>query len=331
MRLLLLGGGRFVGRAVAEAAHERGWHLSVLNRGRSGVAPHADRVIVADRADASALDVALAQAVAEEGPWDLVVDTWSGAPAVATATASALTGRARRYGYVSSSSVYRWGEHVNEESPLVDGDAEAEPSDYAADKRGAELGIVASFPDALLVRAGLILGPHEDIGRLPWWLARIAKGGRFVAPGDPDRPLQYVDARDLASWMLEALERGLSGPYDVVGRSGAITTGRLLEECVSATGADATPVWIPQEALAEAGVQPWTELPCWTPDDGEFAGFLESDPSKVFAAGFSPRPWAETVADTWRWLQADGPAPQRADRPVHGLPQEKERALLGDG
>jgi 2'-hydroxyisoflavone reductase len=210
----------------------------------------------------------------------------------------------------------------------VEGDPEAGASDYAADKRGAELGVLASFPDALLARAGLILGPHEDIGRLPWWLSRIAAGGRVVAPGRPDRPLQYVDARDLAAWMLSGLEAGLGGGVDVISRSGHATTAALLEACVEVTGSDAELVWVGERELEAAGAQPWTQLPCWVPETGEFAGFLESDTRRAVATGLRCRPVRETVADTWCWLQEAGLPPQRGDRDVHGLPADLERRLL---
>lgn len=326
MRLLVLGGTRFVGRAVVDAALQRGWQVSALHRGVTGALPAAVEARHADRTDPDALAAALG-----DDRWDAVVDTWAGAPAVATLAARLLRGRVERYGYVSSASVYVWGSHVDEGSLLVPADPGAGATDYAADKRGAELGVLASFPDALLARAGLILGPHEDIGRLPWWLTRIAAGGRVVAPGRPARPLQYVDVRDLAGWLLDALVAGRSGPFDVVSRSGHATTATLLEACVAATGSDAELVWVPEARLAAAGAEPWTQLPCWVPEVGEFAGFLEGDTARVAAAGLLCRPVQETVRDTWAWLQASGPAPQRPDRDVHGLPADVETRLLAAG
>lgn len=322
MDLLVLGGTRFVGRALVADAVERGWTVTVLNRGR-GEQPGGVRHLLADRTDPEALGSALAGK-----HWDLAVDTWSGEPRVATATAVLLRGRVRRYGYVSSRSVYAWGEHGAESSPVVGGDPQAGEVDYAAAKRGAELGILATFDDAVLARAGLVLGPYEDIGRLPWWLSRIAAGGRVVAPGRPERPLQYVDARDLAGWMLSALESGIAGPVDIVSRSGHATMGSLLEACIEVTGSDAELVWVDEERLAEVGAEPWTQLPCWVPEGGDYAGFLEADTSLAARSGLRCRPVEETVADTWGWLQAEGPAPQREDRPVHGLPHELEERLL---
>jgi nucleoside-diphosphate-sugar epimerase len=323
MDLLVLGGTRFVGRAVVQDALARGWDVTALHRGVTSTLPPEVRALHADRTDTDALAAALGA-----GSWDAVVDTWSGAPVVATAAARLLRDRAGRYGYVSSASVYVWGEHVDESSPLVDGDPESGATDYAADKRGAELGVLASFPHPLLARAGLILGPYEDIGRLPWWLSRIAAGGRVVAPGRPDRPLQYVDARDLAGWLLTGLETGLGGAVDVISPSGHATTAELLGACVEVTGSDAELVWVGERELEAVGAQPWTQLPCWVPETGEFAGFFELDTSRAAATGLRCRPVSETVADTWRWMQEAGGPVQRPDRDVHGLPADLEQRLL---
>lgn len=327
MRLLVLGGTRFVGRAVVAQALERGDDVTALHRGVTGSLPPGARELRADRSDAAALADALA-----DGEWDAVADTWAGAPRVVADAAGLLRDRVGRYAYVSSRSVYAWPPRVggDEDDPLVEGDPRAEATDYAADKRGGELAVLAELPDALLLRAGLILGPHEDIGRLPWWLDRVSRGGRVVAPGRPERPLQYVDARDLAAFLLHGVDSGLTGPVDVVSPAGHCTTLELLEACVDATGADAELVWVDEADLEAAGAEPWTQLPCWVPETGELAGLMASDTSRAHGAGLRCRPVEETVADTWAWLQAEGMPVQRPDRPSHGLPAELERQLLGD-
>ncbi len=321
----MLGGTRFVGRAIVDEALDRGWEVIALNRGVTGSSGAGVRRLVVDRTSSSELAEAI-----DGLSWDLAVDTWSGAPRLATEAAALLAGRITSYAYVSSRSVYEWGSHDAEESPVVEGDPHADGGEYPALKRGAELGVLAAFPDALLARAGLILGPHEDIGRLPWWLRRIADGGRVVAPGRPARPLQYVDARDLAGWLLSALADGATGPVDVISRSGHASMSDLLEACVASTGSDAELVWVSEAELENAGVQPWTQLPCWVPEAGEFAGFLESDTSRAADLGLSCRPVAATVADTWEWMQRDGVPAQRPDRDRHGLPAELERRILSD-
>lgn len=323
MELLVLGGTRFVGRAVVADALTRGWAVTALNRGVTGRLPDGVQALHADRTSGPELTAALGAR-----SWDLVVDTWSGAPIVVAEAARLLSGRVERYCYVSSMSVYTWGSHIDERSRLVDGEPGARDGDYPALKRGAELAALAAYPDALLARAGLILGPHEDIGRLPWWLHRISRGGRVVAPGRPERPLQYVDARDFAGWLLSGLSGGLTGAVDVASRSGHATTAELLAACVVATGSDAELHWVAENELAAAGAEPWTQLPCWVPEAGEFAGFLEADTTLAAATGLVCRPVQETVNDTWSWLQQAGRPEQRPDRDVHGLPADLERRLL---
>ncbi|WP_418961585.1 NAD-dependent epimerase/dehydratase family protein [Streptomyces tritici] len=304
MRLLVLGGTDFAGRAVAEEARDRGWDVTVFHRGEHP-APPGVTVLRGDRTAPGGLE-ALGR-----GEWDAVVDTWKSAPRVVRDSARLLSGRAGRYAFVSSRSVYTWPvpAGLGEDGPLVDGDPDAEATDYAADKRGAELAVEREFGDgrSLLVRAGLLLGPRENVGRLPWWLERTARGGPLLAPGPRDTPLQYVDARDMARWILDALESGLSGPYNMVGPPGHTTIGELLDACVAATGGRARLVWVGPETLAEAGVSGWEDLPIWCPPGGELHDAVHrADVSRALATGLRCRPVTETVADTWAAMRATG-------------------------
>jgi 2'-hydroxyisoflavone reductase len=182
---------------------------------------------------------------------------------------------------------------------------------------------------ALLVRCGLILGPHEDVGRLPWWLLRIARGGDVLAPGPPQQPLQLIDARDLARFTLDAAAAGRAGAFNAVSRRGHATMASLLAACGAATGTDARLVWATPEQIAAAGIEPWTELPIWLPPDHEYRALHATDVERAHAAGLTTRPVAETVADTWAWLESvDRDPPRRADLPAPGLDPERERALL---
>jgi nucleoside-diphosphate-sugar epimerase len=328
MRLLVLGGTEFVGRAVVEAAVGRGWDVTVLNRGRHASVP-GTRSLVGDRTAPDGL------AALAEGEWDAVVDTWSSAPRAVHEAARLLRGRAGRYVYVSSCSVYQWAPPAGytEDAPLVEGaEPDAEQIDYLVDKRGGELAAVGAFgaENSVLVRAGLILGPYENVGRLPWWLTRIARGGPVLAPGPRDLPLQYVDVRDLAEWTLGAVERELSGPYNLISPQGHTTMGGLLEACVRVTGAAAELCWTAPEIVLDAGIEPWTQLPAWVPPGSDMHDALHSaDVSRAVATGLVCRPVEETVADTWRWLQdIGGTAPQRADRTCKGLDPEVEAKVL---
>ncbi|MCX5523634.1 NAD-dependent epimerase/dehydratase family protein [Streptomyces bobili] len=331
MRLLVLGGTEFAGRAVVEAALGRGWEVTVLNRGRHAPVPGA-RTLVGDRTAPGGLDAL------QDGEWDAVVDTWSAAPRAVHEAARLLRGRARRYVYVSSCSVYTWAPPAGyaEDAPLVEGaEPDAEQTDYARDKRGGELAAVDAFgeADSLLVRAGLILGPYENVGRLPWWLSRTARGGPVLAPGPRELPLQYVDVRDLAEWILGAVEQGLSGPFNLISPQGHATMGELLEACVRVTGGPAELRWTAPETVLDAGIEPWTQLPVWVPPGSDMHDALHSaDVSRAVATGLTCRPVAETVADTWRWLQEiGGEAPLRPDRPQKGLDPEVEAKVLAAG
>ncbi|WP_338676282.1 NAD-dependent epimerase/dehydratase family protein [Streptomyces sp. SCSIO 30461] len=330
MRLLVLGGTEFVGKAVVEAALAHDWQVTVFHRGRHP-APDGVTVLHGDREAPGGL-----KAIEEEarGDWDLVVDTWSSAPRAVRATAGLLADRARYYAYVSSRSVYAWPPTADmaEDGPLVTGAApDAEATDYARDKLGGELAAVEAFgaERSLLARAGLILGPWENVGRLPWWLNRVAQGGPVPAPGPRDLPLQYIDARDLAVWLLNAPGRGLSGAYNTVSTPGHTTMGELLHECVRVTGADARLCWLDEETITGAGVAPWTDLPIWIPRGEPHDAMHQANVSKALAAGLHCRPVAETVADTWAWLRSlDGAPPLRTVRSPAGLTPEQDAALL---
>ncbi|KUH36186.1 MULTISPECIES: NAD-dependent epimerase/dehydratase family protein [Streptomyces] len=330
MRLLILGGTEFVGRAVAEEAVARDWDVTVFHRGRHAPPP-GTAVLHGDRAAPDGAGLAALR----EGTWDAVVDTWSGAPRAVRDAARLLADRVGRYAYVSSCSVYEWPlvAELREDKPVV----EASPDDgdevpYPRAKRGGELAAVGAFgPErTLLVRAGLILGPGENIGRLPWWLNRVARGGPVLAPGPRDLPLQYVDARDLAGWLLDAVEGGSAGPYDLVSRPGHATMEALLEACLRATGSDAELRWTDPGTILAAGVEPWSDLPVWTPPGELHDAMHGADVSKALAAGLRCRPVEETVADTWAWLCGlGGRAPRRPDRDPVGLDPEREAEVLG--
>jgi 2'-hydroxyisoflavone reductase len=327
MRLLVLGGTHHVGRAVVETAIARGDQVTTLTRGVSGPSAPGATALHADRTDSGALAAAL-----DGQAWDAVIDTWSGAPRFVRDSARLLAGRAGHYGYVSSRSVYQWpiAAGAAEDAPVVAADAGDDTSaDYSVAKRGGELAAEAAFGDrALLARAGLILGPYELAGRMPWWLRRLERGGDVLAPGPPDMPLQYIDCRDLAAWMLTAADRGLGGAFDTVSRPGHATMRSLLEAARTVTGSRARLVWTPPEVIVAAGIEGWTELPVWVPPDGEAGGLHASDVAKAYAAGLTCRPVTETVADTWAWLQAEGDLPVRPGRPAHGLDPDREREVL---
>ncbi|MFC0436202.1 NAD-dependent epimerase/dehydratase family protein [Kutzneria buriramensis] len=297
MRVLVLGGTRFVGRAAVADAVRRGWQVTVFNRDLTGPAPDGVEAVRGDRT----------AGIAElTGHWDAVIDTWSGAPEAVADAARQLESRVGHYLYVSSGAVYRQPLRtgMTEQAPVV----EAGDGDYSAAKVGSELVVTRHFGDdrALLARAGLILGPHEHVGRLPWWLARAARGGEMPAPGPRDLATQWVDARDLAAWLLDAAEKRVAGTFNAASPPGHTTMAALLETCVRVTGDRAELRWIDPEAITAAGIRPWSQLPIWVPPNHPNRPVQERDTSRAHAAGLRCRPMAQTVADTWRWMCAEG-------------------------
>lgn len=325
--LLVLGGSGFVGRAAVEEGLARGWEVATFNRGHRPAADPRLLTFCGDRLQAGTL------APLGERRWDLVLDTWSGAPRATRDSARLLRGRAERYVYISSGSVYSppppMG--VTETAATVAARLDAESGDYPELKRGSELAVAAEFGErALILRPGLILGPREDVGRLPWWLTRMARGGDVLAPGPADLPLQFIDARDLVRFALDAASAGHRGPLNVVSQPGHATMGTLLEACAAVAGRpDTRLIWVPANAVLGAGIEPWSELPIWIPREHEYAAMHGADVSRAHAVGLRCRPLEDTVADTWAWLAAlDGPAPRRSDLPELGLSLERERAAL---
>ncbi|MFJ8582855.1 NAD-dependent epimerase/dehydratase family protein [Micromonospora sp. NPDC093277] len=328
MRLLVLGGTGFVGGAVVSEAVRRDWSVTVFNRGLHGEVPAGVHRVRGDRTAPDGL------AALSGGAWDLVVDTWDGAPRAVRDAARALVGAVPQYVYVSSGSVYAEPvpPGVGEEAPTVEAEVDAADGDYPRNKAGGERAAVQVFGDrALLARAGLILGPGEDIGRLPWWLRRIARGGEVLAPGPRDLPVQYIDVRDLASWLLDRGAEGAGGAYNVIGRTGHATMGELLDAAVTATGSDPTLRWTDPEPILAAGVEPWNDLPIWIPRGHAYRWLQERGVERAYASGLVCRPVAETVVDTWRWLCEVGQVPPRAGRPARapvGLDPAREAELL---
>ncbi|TNM64408.1 NAD-dependent epimerase/dehydratase family protein [Streptomyces sp. NP160] len=334
MRLLVLGGTRFVGRHVVDAAVRRGHDVATFTRGLSGHPPDGVLALHGDRDDPPSLAAALSGAAARGWRPDVVVDTSCQTRAAAEQAAGALAD-VRAYALVSSLNAYRaWPPGP------VPSDAEAtwpedgdgvEPDAYGPVKAHAERVLTAAVRGpVLLARAGLIAGPHDDVGRVAWWLRRLARGGRVVVPGSGamEQQVALVDARDLADWLVRGVEEGWSGGVNATSTAGTTTLGRLLRTCADVAGGDAELVEVPEEHLLAAGVEPWVHLPYWLPRDVAVTAWDVATP-RARETGLVQRTVCETVADTWAWLQAAGDGQElRADRPAPGLPQDLERELL---
>ncbi len=324
MRLLVLGGTHFLGRHVATAALDRGHEVATFTRGVSGEPPPGVRALHGDRDDPAALPAALDGQLP-----DLVVDT-SCQTRAAARNAAAVLGGVRGYAFVSSLNAYsNW-------PPGPMGPEDVEPTwetdvdEYGPVKAFAERAIGAAVPGRFLTaRAGLIAGPDDRVHRLGWWLQRIARGGRVVVPAEGlAQPIALVDVRDLAGWLVEMAERGVSGAVNATGPAGMTTLGGLLDLCREVTGGDAEWVPVPEADLLAAGVEPWLHLPLWLPAELARTAW-DVDTSRARQLGLPGRPLAGTVSDTWAWLQgvAELPPPPH-DLPRPGLPAELEAALV---
>ena len=317
MRLLVLGGTVFLGRAVVDSALGGGHDVTIFTRGRTNpeLFPEAERLRGDRDGDLGAL---------EGRTWDGVVDTSGYVPRIVRQSAELLRDAVGRYVFVSSVSAYAdLSSPPEESSPLAaleDPDSEEIMRDYGALKAACERVVEDVFGDrATIVRPGLIVGPHDPTGRFTYWPRRVAEGGRVLAPGPPEAPVQVIDVRDLGDWLVELAERGPGGAFNAVGPAEPLTFGELLgARAATATGSGARLVWAGGERLLEAGVEPWSELPLWLPGE-EHAGMLRTPVERAVAAGLRFRPLAETIADTLAWdAEVGGEAPRQKDGAVQG-------------
>ncbi len=338
MRILVLGGTWFLGRAVVADALARGWEVTTFTRGLTGTPVPGAVAVHGDRENAD--DVAR---LATHGPWDAVVDTSASelTPRTVLQGAQALAPVAGRYVYTSTVSVYRgWpDEPLFVDSEILDGPADADadygrlPADwvgadthYGKQKAGAERAVAAAFgPErSSVLRPGVILGPGEYVGRLPWWLSRAARGGDILAPGDPAQSIQPVDVRDVARFALDQTTASGQQIHNVTAPLDRETMGGFLNACLEVTGSAGRLVWAPDEHLLRYDLVQWSELPLWRTHPGVW----RIDSTSAYAAGLTCRPLAQTVADTWTWLQGGNlPVPHQRWK-KHGIAPAKEALIL---
>ncbi len=322
MKLLIIGGTRFLGRAIVEAALAAGHEVTLFNRGQSNPGLYTNLETLVGNRDGGL-------GVLHGRSWDAVIDTCGYVPRLVRDAATLLADRVELYTFISSISVYSDPSIANmdENGPLgtmedetvetVDGDTYG-PLKVLCEKAATEV----MHGRALNVRAGLIVGPHDLSDRFTYWPCRVAQGGEVLSPGDPHSFVQFIDVRDIAAWTVQATEKRLSGPYNVTGPNEPITMSQLLHTCKEVSGSDATFTWVNDEFLEANEVGAYTEMPLWVP--AAFAGYDTVNCQKAIGAGLVTRPLPTTIRDTLDW--ADGRAPDYQWR--NGMKPEREAELL---
>lgn len=322
MHILVLGGTVFLGRHVVDAARRRGHRVTLFHRGRSGADLFPDvETLIGDR------DGDLASLAGRR--FDAVVDTCGFTPARVAASARALSGAADSYTFVSSLSVLAdmsvAGQDENAPvARLPEGASrdEVTPDTYGALKALAEDAAREHFAGRVLVfRPGLIVGPHDPSDRFTYWPRRIAQGGDVLAP-PAERAVQFLDARDLADWIVRLNEAHLSGTVNAAGPRRRMLMGELLDACVRWLRPETRLVHVDDDFLLAHGVRPFVDLPLWLPPDA--AGLLDVSLTEALACGIAHRDVGETIVDTYNWDAARAPETEvRA-----GLTLEREKELL---
>jgi 2'-hydroxyisoflavone reductase len=305
VKILVIGGGRYVGRHFVEAALARGHELTLFNRGRSAPAPAGTLHIAGDRqGDLGPL---------ADTAFDAVIDVCGYLPRDAARMAQALNGRVGRYLFVSSVSVYADFTRPNDEDGVLatidDPDTEVvDGRTYGALKALCEAAVRQRLGDerTLVVRPGLVVGPGELSRRFAYWVGRIARaadGEPVLVPGSPDDAVQFVDVRDLAQFMVGALEAGLHGVVNAVQPPGQRTIGELVQACAEVAGTRPRWVWADARQVERLGLRDWLDLPVWMSPLGDHRAIAQVSDRAAVAAGLQSRPLRETVADTLLWLR----------------------------
>lgn len=328
LKILVLGGTAFLGPHFVRAAMQKGHEVTLFNRGKTRPELFKELEQLRGDRDKGELDALKGR------KWDAVVDTSGYVPGHVTAAAEVLKDNVGHYQFISTISVYgNFLERpmlINEEADVATISDEVNASVktirqsfryYGAMKARCEKAAEAVMPGRVSnLRPGLIVGPLDNSDRFTWWPVRMARGGEVLAPGPHDGHSQFIDARDLAAWMLQCVEENITGVYNTLGFAGRTTVGEVLGACKCATNKDVTLTWASEEFLLANKVRPYMELPLWIPNEGR--RMVHND--KAIAKGLKFRPIAETIRDTLEWAQTE-----RGDKPWRtGLRPEREKELL---
>ena len=325
MKILIIGGTQFVGRAIADLALSQGHELTLFHRGKTNPDLFSDvEHIHGDRLDAEALGQLKGR------HFDAVVDTCGYFPRALRVSTEALA-EAGRYLFISSISVFADSAKIG----LIEEDATGALEDetveeitgetYGPLKALCERVVLDAFADrALVIRPGLIIGPHDPTDRFTYWPRRFHLAREVVlAPDCKTQPVQMIDVRDLAAFCLKMLSDGASGIYSVTGPQSPIALEGAISTIQQAVNPEAEVVWAATDFLKEKGVEPWSDFPFVLPYDGSDNGMLSVDIGKALSAGLKLRPLENTVRDTLEWWQSKGSPTLKV-----GLSDDNEAELL---
>lgn len=333
MRILILGGTAFLGPELVDAARARSHEITLFNRGRTN--PHLFPDLEKLRGDRDP-DKGEGLKALEGRAWDAVIDTSGYVPRIVSASAQMLAPRVKQYVFVSSISVYPQDTRAgaDESAPVGTMDDEtvetmgANFENYGPLKALCEQAVERAMPGrAANVRPGLIVGPGDPTDRFTYWPVRIDRGGEVLAPLPQDAPVQFIDVRDLAEWIIKVVEDGHAGVFNATGPRGRLTFAELLHGCKAATSSVASFTWVAPDFLQEQGVRPWMGLPLWLPGASESA-MATINIGKALSRGLTFRPLAVTAMDTLEWHKRTRPSDHAFGEPRAGLRAEKEAAVL---
>ena len=324
MRILIIGGTRFLGRHLVESALAHSHDVTLFNRGKSnpGLFPQLETILGDREKDVDKLAGRI---------WDAVIDVAGYFPRIVRLSADVLKENVARYVFISTISVYDNFKKVgiNELDPvgkIADETVEEITGEtYGPLKALCEQVVQDIYGErALIVRPGLIVGPHDPTDRFTYWPVRVARGGDVLAPQKPEAAIQVIDVRDLSDFIIKLIQDAASGVYNATGPDYELTIGKLLEVSKQVSNSNADFKWASVDVLNQNKVEAWSDMPTWVPDDEEGVGFSRIDVSKAIGAGLRFRPLEETVRDTLAWAQT-----RPADHEWRaGLTAEREAQVL---
>ncbi|HLO29471.1 MAG TPA: NAD-dependent epimerase/dehydratase family protein [Anaerolineales bacterium] len=308
MRILIIGGTRFLGRHLVESALAHRHDVTLFNRGKTnpGLFPQVEMIIGDREKDLDKLSGRI---------WEAVIDTSGYLPRLVRLSAESLKGSVSHYVFISTISVYKDFKKIGIDESYPVGEIEDETTEeitggaYGPLKALCEKAVEDTYgiERTLIIRPGLIVGPHDPTDRFTYWPVRVARGGEVLAPQKSEATIQIIDVRDLSDFIIKLIEENAYGTYNAAGPDYELTLGRLLEVSKQVSGSSANFNWASVEFLNQNKIEAWSDMPAWVPDDEEGVGASRLDISKAIRAGLKFRPLEETVRDTLEWAKTRPP------------------------